>query len=316
MADLPDGSDIDPDIRRFQSIISAAYGAFPPFDTLGHADRRAAAEVVRAPWRAGGPVMAETRDLSTPDGVRLRIHRPEGAGDRAPAMLYIHGGGWTLFSLDTHDRLMREYAARAGLVVVGVDYAHAPEARFPRQIGQILSAIAFVRGEAGALGIDPARIAIGGDSVGANMSIAANLALRDRGSPVLAAMLLSYGAFGPAETPAFARYGGPAYMLNGAEMAGFWRDYGEDADPLAAPLLADVRGMPPAVFTIAECDILADGNHAMAARLRAAGVPVAVFSYPGATHSFLEAVSIAPLASRALDDASGWIARQLSAVKG
>ena len=310
------GNDIDPQIRRFQAGIAAGYARFPGFESLPLPEARLAAEQVRAPWAAGGPVMARTRDLTDPArGTRFRIHLPQGAPDPAPALVYVHGGGWMMFSIDTHDRLMREYAARAGVAVVGIDYSLSPEAKFPAALEEILSLVALLRRDSAAHGLDPARLAIGGDSAGANLAVAANLALRDRGLPPLAAMLLNYGAFDPAHTASYARYGGPAYTLNPEEMDLFWRNYTRDeadlADPLVVPTRADLAGLPPAFLAVAECDILADCNHQLAARLRAAGVDTTVASYPGATHSFLEAVSIADLSGRAFDEAAAWLRARL-----
>lgn len=314
-ADAIPAGDLDPEIRRFHRAITEGYAAHPRGPDHSVADSRRVAELVRAPWTAGGPAMASTEERRVGDlAVRVRIHRPRTGGD-LPVLLYVHGGGWMLFSLDTHDRLMREYAARAGVAVVGIDYSLSPEAKFPRALEEIVSVAGWVRAEGAAAGLDPARIAIGGDSVGANMSVAANLLLRERGLPVLTAMLLNYGAFDHAVTPSHQRYGGDGYLLNSAEMEVFWAAYlrgPEDyAEPLAVPLRADLRGLPPACMSIARCDILLDGNLAMAAALRAAGVEVEKRVYDGASHSFLEAVSISPLADRALAEASDWLSRTL-----
>lgn len=305
--------DLDPDIRRFHQAINSGYAAYPPHPGQTLADRRQVAERVRAPWTQGGPVMARTREMRL-GGVRVRIHEPVTGGD-LPVMLYIHGGGWMLFSLDTHDRVMREYAARAGVAVVGVDYSLSPEAKFPTPLDEIVAVVDAIRaGDAGA-GLDPSRIAIGGDSAGANMSMAANLLLKKQGKPVLDAMILNYGAFDPAVTASHERYGSDGYMLNSAEMVVFWDAYLRGAEdygnPLAVPLRADLSGMPPAFLCIAACDILVDGNLAMAASLRAAGVPVNASLYDGASHSFLEAVSISALADRAFTEASAWLSRHL-----
>lgn len=309
--------DLDPDIRRFQREMAAAYGRYPDFDGLPLGERRRIAEEVRAPWAAGGPVMHSAETLNVgPLGVRIRIHRPD-ARQVLPVLIYVHGGGWTLFSLDTHDRLMREYAARAGVAVVGIDYSLSPEAKFPRALDEIVSVVRWLRSEGAAHGLDPQRIAIGGDSAGGNLSVAANLALlRDRDAP-LSAILVNYGAFDRESVyPSYQRYDGPEYNLTTAEMAVFWENYLRGAqdfgDPLASPMRAEVAGLPPTFFAIAACDVLADENRAMADRLRAAGVPVALCEYAGATHSFLEAVSISPLADRALAEASTWLAAQIS----
>src|SRR5690606_27275876 len=228
-----------------------------------------------------------------------------------------HGGGWTLFSIDTHDRLMREYAARAGVAVVAVDYSLSPEARFPRALGETVDVIEWLRGHGAAHGIDALRLAVGGDSAGANLAVASQLRLRDAGMPVLSAMLLNYGAFSDRVTASWARYDGPEYMLEADEMHRFWDNYLRDGadrgNPLAMPLHADLRGLPAAFMAVAECDILVDDNHAMAAALGAAGVGVEFRGYAGATHSFLDAVSISDLADRALDETSTWLKQALQA---
>lgn len=313
---MAEQDDVDPEIRGFIAALNHGYGQFSDFDTLPLPERRAAAETVREPWRAGGPVMAETRETVIA-GCRARLHRPVMAAETAspPALLYIHGGGWTMFSIDTHDRLMREYAARAGIVVIGIDYSLSPEAKYPVALNEVANAFRALRRDAAALDIDPGAIAIGGDSAGANLSVAACLTLRSANEPLPAAMLLNYGAFDPAETPSYAQFDGPAYMLTIAEMDRFWANYVSDpevlADPLVAPLNADLSGLPPTFLAIAECDILADANLAMAARLKAAGVAVEAQFYRGATHSFLEAVSISSLADRALGDAARWLSARL-----
>lgn len=305
---------VDPDIRRFVDALNKGYGQFEDFGNLPLGERRRAAEQVRAPWRIGGPAMWSTVDIEHA-GVPLRLHRPS-ADDGAPAMLYIHGGGWTMFSIETHDRLMREYAARTGMVVVGIDYSLSPEAKFPTALDEIVSVYAWLCAGGAGNGIDNTRIAIGGDSAGANLSVAAALRLRTMGHAMPSALLLNYGAFDPKHAPSYDLYGGPSYMLTGPEMDMFWSNYTQESaeleNPLVAPILADLHGLPPAFFAVAECDILADCNHAMAARLREAGVEVELREYSGATHSFLEAMSISLLASRALDDAAGWLRRRFA----
>ena len=277
------------------------------------------AEEVRRPWTRGGPVMHSTDELRIGAlGTRVRVHRPTPAAVH-PGLIYIHGGGWTMFSLDTHDRVMREYAARAEVAVVGIDYSLSPEAKFPRALDECVDVVSALR-RAEVPGIDAARLGVGGDSAGANLSVATNLRLRELGEPVLAAMLLNYGAFDDRHTASYRRYDGERYMLTADEMDGFWRNYiraDEDReDPLVCPLRANLRGLPPAFVAIAECDILADQNRLMVDRLRAAGVEVESHVYTGATHSFLEAVSISALSGRAYDDASKWLRGRLAGSRG
>jgi acetyl esterase len=308
------GNDLDPDIRRFIRTATAATAARGVFDDAPFSQQRRWAEEARAPWREGGPAMLETRDLELPTrhgAVRARVHRPVRGG--LPGLVYLHGGGWTLFSVDTHDRVMREYAARAGCCVIGVDYALSPERKFPVALEQVADVVTRLATEGRELGIDAARMAIGGDSAGANLSVASCLLLRDQ-APVLpvCAMLLNYGAFvSRCSEDSCRRFGGPEYMLGCEEMAGYWRNYmrsSEDAqNPLVCPLLASLEGLPPAFFAIAECDVLAEQNLEMARRLQEAGVSVRRVIYPGASHSFIEAMSIAAVSDRALGEASGWL---------
>ena len=299
----------DPDLRRFVDAINAAYAEHGAPAGASMAVRRQVAEKVRTPWREGGPIMAESRELDM-GGVRLRLHRPI-AGENLPVMLYIHGGGWTLFSIDTHDRLMREYAGRAGIAVLGIDYSLSPESKFPVALEECAAGLDWIASQADALNLDAGRVLIGGDSAGANLSVATCLLQRQRGTKLPIAMLLNYGAFAPEHTPSYARFGAGDYSLESGEMDIFWAKYVDNseqlADPLVVPLRADPAGLPPAFLAIAECDILADCNEAFARKLEAAGVPTQAVTYEGATHSFLEAVSIAPLAGRALDEQAAWI---------
>lgn len=317
------GAALDPDIRRFIAITGAAYREHPPLATLSAEAARAVAEKVREPWRQGGPAMVEQRELQIPvpggGHIRARLLRPVGGEQALPALIYVHGGGWMLFSIDTHDRIMREYAARTGIAVLGIDYSYAPAARFPVALGEVIAAIAFVRAHALELGIDAGRVALGGDSAGANMTLAACMALRDSGQPrTVSAMLLNYGAFDDTIAAADARrYGGPEFMLAADEMDVFWNNYLRDAadrrNPLAIPMRGECAGLPPAFMAIAECDVLCAQNEAMRERLRAAAVPTQAVVYRGASHSFLEAVSIAPLAARALQDGANWLRQRLTA---
>ena len=312
---------LDPDIRRFVTEVNAAYARVAGFASLAPTDARRAAEVVRAPWKAGGPQMHSVREHLAPVSggtMRVRIYDPGAAGPK-PALIYAHGGGWTLFSLDTHDRVMREYAARAGIIVVGVDYPLSPEAKFPVALNQIVDVVRWLGDDGTEFGIDTARLAIGGDSAGANLAIATALVLRDAGeSQRLKALLLNYGAFeAEPSAAAIAAYGGEGFMLNAAEIKVFWSNYtrsAEDAqNPLVCPARARLAGLPRVFLTIPQCDILSEQSEAMIAKLEAEGVLVRAARYPGATHSFLEAVSIAAVADRAFRDGAEWLQAVLSA---
>lgn len=306
---------IDPDLQRFVAEMSAAWSRHGDLSAASPVESRRIAEEVRATWVRGGPEMAATteRSVPTPTGVvRVRCYDPGLEGTK-PALIYLHGGGWTHFSLNTHDRLMREYASRAGVMVVGVDYALSPEAKYPVALEQVVAVARFIGEHEADFGTDRRRIAIGGDSAGANLAIAACLLLRDEGqSGLIRAMVLNYGVFNRESSPeARRRFGGAGNMLTYDEMEGFWRDYlrhdGDVEDPLVCPLKADLRGLPAALLVVPECDLLAEQSMELVDRLAAAAVSVKLKLYRGGVHSFLEAVSIAPIADRAFGDTAAWL---------
>ena len=294
-------------MKRFVAEMSAAWARYVDLAAVSPAVARKIAEEVRAPWTRGGPQMAKTLELELP--VRVRFYDP-GLNAPKPALIYLHGGGWTIFSLDTHDRLMREYAARAHTVVIGVDYALAPEAKYPVALNQVVAVGEHVAANAAKLGIDPQRIAIGGDSAGANLALAAALRLKSR--RILHALVLNYGVFARhSSQAAIEQFGGEGNMLTASEMEAFWQNYlggqHDSKDPFVTPIHADLRGLPPALLVVPECDLLAEQSIELEKRMRAAGVAVKLAMYHGAVHSFLEAVSIAPLADWALTDTAAWL---------
>ena len=307
--------DVDPEIRDWLTQMFAASAALGSRPGMEVAQMRAIAEQQREPWRRGGPGMYASEELHVgPHALRVRIHRPV-AEDVLPVLVYLHGGGWSLFSIDTHDRLMREYAARAGIAVLGLDYRLAPENPFPAAIEDVAEVLAWLDEEGPAHGLDPVRYALGGDSAGANLALCGTLERRAAGKPLPRATLLNYGAFDRAERPSYERYGdGERYMLTAPEMADFWTTYlGGEAvqDPRALPFRADLGRLAPAWLCIAQCDVLLDENLDMARRLAEAGNLVESRVYQGATHSFLEAVAASSLADRAITEASEWLAKHM-----
>jgi acetyl esterase len=299
--------EIDPEIRAFADLLAADWRSHPPLAGLTMAAARDVAEKVRERWRIGGPEMAQVTETTFPTAcgpMRLRSYRPHGATAGA-AMVYLHGGGFTLFSIDTHDRLMREYADASKLTVIGLDYALSPEHKFPVALEQVVGFVRALDGHP-----DVRTIALGGDSAGANLALSAAVALRDAGrGDLLRALLLNYGAFGPRHSDeAEALWGGPEAVLNRAEMEVFWDNYlahpAGRLDPAVNLLDADLRRLPPALLVVPECDILAEQSHAIAERL---GPRAETRVYSGATHSFLEAMSMSALARQAIAESAAWL---------
>ena len=308
------GDGLDPQIRHFVKLMSARWRQHPSLGSVSYPQARAIAEKVRAPFGQGGPQMARTTELMVPTSygeVRIRVYDPLATGPR-PALLYLHGGGWTIFSIDTHDRIMREYAGRTGMVVIAVDYSMSPESRFPRAIDETTAVVRWLQDNGTSIGVDPGRVALGGDSAGAAMTISVCMQLRDANQPGLVkAMLLNYGAYDAAcDNESYRRYGEGGYMWDHGEMYQFWLNYLGDTpptNPLACPIHADVQGLPPAFSAVPDCDVMYEESLQMIEKLRRAGVPSHVSIYAGATHSFLEAVSIAKIADRAFDEAARWL---------
>jgi acetyl esterase len=295
--------------------MAADASKYPRRDTISIEEGRSNAEKVRLPWAQGGPEMARTlnTEVQTRHGaVRVRIHYP--AARRLPgAFMYIHGGGFVLFSIDTHDRVMREYAERAGIVVVGIDYTRAPEAKFPQPLEECVDVFRWIAQQAGDLDIDPRQLFIGGDSAGANLSMGTALTLRDEGQPdLIKGIVLNYGGFSSnLFRNSVVRYGAGDYGLSLHMMIWFRGLHirtGKDFfDPRVDIVRADLRELPPVWLVVTECDPLHDDSIELERLLRAAGVDVSAKVYPGTVHSFLEAVSIADVAGEAFDDTSAWL---------
>jgi acetyl esterase len=262
------------------------------------------------------PRMEESAEKWLPiRGRRLlcRLHRPR-TDARLPVLIYLHGGGWVWNSIDTHDPLMRSYAAGAGCAVVGPDYALSPEAAFPQALEEVAAVARWVAAHGAEWGLDGTRIVLGGDSAGANLALGAALLLR-QSDPMLQlrGLLLNYGVFDDRmATPSYAEFA-DGYGLTREKMRFYWDCYAPNpADrlsPFAAPARADLRGLPSCLIQIAELDVLSDENRDMAAALRAAGVSVEDETFPGTVHGFLRARDHVPAAQRAIDAASAWLKR-------
>lgn len=315
---------LDPEIKRFIDNVIAKGRELTAGRELSWPERREICELTRAPWTKGGPVIADTRNIvaqTSAGPVRLRIYDPS-PGHSKPTFVFMHGGGWSLFSVDTHDRVMREFAHRGGMAVVGVDYDLSPEVRYPTALNQVVAVVHWLHEQGRAHGLDGERIAIGGDSAGGNLSMGAALRLRDAGHPNLVKAILSiYGGSTPDCSPASRqRYGTEQDMLTANEVDTFWDNYighlGDRRDPYVATAYAPLQGLPPVFLVIAECDILAEQNLHMAGRLLEAGVQVQAKVYPGAPHSFIEAVAVSRVANEAVDDGVAFLRSVLMCERG
>jgi acetyl esterase len=251
-------------------------------------------------------------------------------GDQASrgVLVFLHGGGWTIGSIETHDAVCRALANGAGVVVVSVEYRLAPESPFPAALDDAEAAVRWVAAHAADLGADPARLAVGGDSAGGNLSAVLAQRFRDDG-PALAFQLLVYPVTDlTLSHPSIDRHA-EGYFLTKDTMLWFRRNYlGGDAgdgaggnggvvaqtDPRVSPLRADpaaLPGLPPALVLTAEYDPLCDEGEAYGAALREAGVDVTVTRYDGMIHGFFSMGDFVPEGKTALDQASEALARVL-----
>jgi acetyl esterase len=301
---------LDPQVQALRASRESAQS--PPLYTMGVEQARVAD--LRSIQEAGGdpePVAeVSERDIPGPDGdaLRLRIYRPGGAGPH-PALLYLFGGGWTLGTIDTADGICRALTNAVGCVTVAVGYRLAPEHKFPAAVHDCHAAARWVADHAAELGVDPARLAVGGDSAGGNLAAALTLLARERGGPALVHQLLVYPNTEYGADTASMREGTDPLLFNRTSVDWYWGHYlatpADGHNPLASPLRApDLAGLPPATVITAEYDPLRDEGEAYAERLRAAGVPVELTRYPGMVHGFFAMSGVLDVAGKAVAHAA------------
>jgi acetyl esterase len=246
----------------------------------------------------------------------MRVYTPRGTGP-FPAILYLHGGGWVLGSLDENDDVCRSLAHRAGAVVVSVDYRLAPEHRFPAAVEDCYAALEWLARHAAELHADGRRIAVLGGSAGGNLAAATALKARDQKGPTIVLQVLWFPATNAAfDTTSYHLYA-EGYGLSRENMIYFWKSYlksREDADsPYASVLRAgDLTRLPPALVQTAQYDVLRDEGEAYAARLHRAGVPVRCIRYQGMVHGFLIHAASIEVARRALADTADALKKAFS----
>ncbi|MBM3490376.1 MAG: alpha/beta hydrolase [Alphaproteobacteria bacterium] len=259
----------------------------------------------------------EERQMPGPGGaMKLRIYWPAGAAKQSPAMVYFHGGGHVIGSLDTHDSVARNLCVGANIVVVSVDYRLAPEHPFPAAADDCYAATVWTAEHASEIGVDPSRLAVGGDSAGGNLAAVVALMARDAGRPKLRLQLLVYPIADYAcVSPTYKTFGYGYGVLDTPAMLWFQRHYLKDLrnaqDWRASPIkAASHRGLAPGCIIAAQCDVLHDDAPAYAEALRRAEVPVEFHEYAGVIHGFFsmapiidEAVTAQAVASAALKHA-------------
>ncbi|TQM33440.1 alpha/beta hydrolase [Nocardia bhagyanarayanae] len=287
-----------------------AYVVPKPLRELGPEQARALLN--SAPAAEPSTPLDHVEQLTVPTragAIRARLYRADDTGRDGgnPALAYLHGGGFVLGTLDGADEVCRAIAAGSGWTVVSLDYRLAPENRYPAALEDCLDAYAWLTRTAPELGIDPERIAIGGDSAGGNLAAALCLHRRDADLHLPVTQVLVYPAVdGTFTAPSWSEFA-DAPMLTAADARWCWDAYvGEGHrgdDHLAAPMRAEsLRGLPPALILTAEVDPIRDDAEAYAARLRREGVTVSLTRYPGVFHGFFTEIGVFAQAKQAVDE--------------
>lgn len=299
---------LEPQAQAFLEQLAAA-GA-PPLHELSVAEAR---QVIVELLRTQGdpePVGAVAERMIPGAGGEMptRIYIPYGTGP-FPVLVYFHGGGWVIGNLEAYDATCRALTNAAGCLVVAMEYRLAPEHKFPAAPEDCYAATCWVAANAAAIGGDPRRIAVGGDSAGGNLATVVAQRARDHGGPALVYQLLVYPVTNYGYDTASYRENADGYLLTRDAMVWFWNHYLRSAadgdNPLASPLRAnDLRGLPPAMVLTAEFDPLRDEGETYAMRLQEAGVPVTLKRYAGTIHGFFSLGAVLDQGKQAIADAA------------
>ncbi len=313
-----DGRTLDGRTQWFLQLL--ARSGQVPIETMSVAHARTEFDAV-LPLLGGRPAPVGEivdRTIEGPGGrLRIRLYRPAGSVARLlPTILYFHGGGWTIGSLEAYDLPCRFFCARTGCVLIAVDYRLAPEHKFPAAIDDAVAAFRWLSAEAVALGIDPARIVIAGDSAGGTIATVAARLLRGEARPPCLQWLI-YPATDLAMESASYTSCGKGFLLTRAGMEWFRGHYlndpGEVDDPRASPLRADdLGGLPPALVYTAGFDPLRDEGQAYADRLAAAGVKTIHREFDSLIHGFAGMRGALQAAARALDEMVAGLRHELA----
>lgn len=304
-------STIDPATATFLENLRAAGGT--PVSEQAIPDLRAG---IRAASQQLAPPVTEVhavdnRRIPTTDGeISIRIYTPRKSSEALPIALFFHGGGFVAGDLDSHDSIARYHAKHADAIVVAVEYRLAPESRFPAQVDDAWAALTWAAAHAREIGGDPDRLAVIGDSAGANLAAVLTQIARDRGAPRIAFQALVYPQVDmnlEQDSPSRLQFGGGEYFLSRRDMEWFRAQYLSDVarqvrDPRVSPLAQpEMRGLPPAVVITAGCDPMRDEGKAYAESLSRAGVPVEYRCFDGTIHAFVSFAGAIPAGMEALE---------------
>ena len=305
---------LTPEIQAHLDEMNAAPG--PPAHEVPVAQARAAHVAETARLSGPGEEVAEVREIAVPSGggdVAVRIFRPETEGTPG-IVVYLHGGGWVMGTVDSYDTPLRALANASGAVVAGVEYRLAPEHRFPAALDDTLAAIRWLAAHGDEVGGDGTRLALAGDSAGGNLAAVA--ALRLRGEVPIRIQALIYPVIDAAlNTPSYADFS-EGHGLSAASMRRFWNLYLDGADgshPDASPSrAADHGGVAPAYVLSAEEDVLRDEGEEYARALERSGVPTELVRWPGTIHGFFRWLALTPAAREAIDAVGARLRRALA----
>lgn len=301
---------LDPLLKAFLDQLEAQ-----PQPKLWETEPPAARDLFVAFMQAVGPrdvPIGKIMNLSIPGtgNIPARSYSPVAAGSEPqPTLVFFHGGGFVIGSIDTHDGLCRMLANLSGCRVISVEYRLAPEHKFPAAVEDAFAATSWIEVNAAQLGVDANQLAVGGDSAGATLAAVVSQLARDRGAPRLAFQMLLFPVTNIAGDTNSKRMFANDYFLEGRGIDWFFNHYfGPEADrgdPKASPLLAEsFAGLPPAYFMVAGFDPVRDEAMAYAEKLRAAGVAVTVEDYPNLVHDFIYFQGVLPQAADALHSAA------------
>jgi acetyl esterase len=303
---------IDPQLVSFIARLEAAWPE--PVLSLPVATWRERVERLSAAARSPYPddLSVDTRTIGGPNPVRVRIYRPR-AATALPALIYMHGGGWVIGSIDSHDSITAALAADTPCVVISVDYARSPEHPFPAAIDDCRAVVAWAFENSGSIGINADAVFVGGDSAGGNLAAAMTLAFRGKPQKLRGQLLIYPCVDTNFDRPSYLSEANAPY-LKAAEMIWFWDQYCPDpaqrANPLAAPIHASsFDGLPPAFIVVAEHDPLRDDGHAYAECLKSAGIAVTFRPGLGLIHGFVRARAVCAAAQNEHVAMTDWLRR-------